>query len=75
MIGSIDAPFFIQTGEEAVKAHNVFHPLTYAGAIDIKSIEDPVTQAATIAQILSYGQTPQQLFTKPVQEKVSSWPF
>ena len=29
-------------GEEAIKALNVFHHLTYEGAVDIDAIEDPV---------------------------------
>ena len=46
-------------------AHNLFHPLTYEGAVDVDAIEDDVMRRATIAQISSYGQTPKQLFTKP----------
>jgi hypothetical protein len=57
-------------GEEAYKAYNVFHPLTYEGAVDVDTIEDDVKRAAAIAQIGSYGQTPTQLFTKPVR-----WPL
>ncbi len=44
-----------QQGEEAISAKNVFHPLTYEGAVDIDSIEDKVQKEATIAQISSYG--------------------
>eukprot|EP01121_Diplochlamys_sp_Union-15-3_P019956 TRINITY_DN7642_c0_g1_i1.p1 TRINITY_DN7642_c0_g1~~TRINITY_DN7642_c0_g1_i1.p1 ORF type:complete len:629 (+),score=81.03 TRINITY_DN7642_c0_g1_i1:50-1888(+) len=54
-----------QTGEEAIKAYNVFYPLTYEGAKDINAITDPVTKQATIAQINNYGQTPKQIFYKP----------
>ena len=53
-----------QQGEEALKALNVFHPLTYEGAIDVDAIEDELEQAAAIQQINSYGQTPTRLFTK-----------
>eukprot|EP01133_Synstelium_polycarpum_P015258 gene15258-18064_t len=61
----IDLMFgYKQQGDAAVKAHNMFFPLTYEGAVDIDSIEDPLTRDATIAQIHSYGQTPKQLFTK-----------
>lgn len=58
-----------QQGEEAIQAKNVFHPLTYEGAVDIDSITDKVTKEATIAQISSYGQTPKQLFKKPHPER------
>jgi hypothetical protein len=58
-----------QQGEEAVAAKNVFHPLTYEGAVNIDAIEDKVTKEATIAQISSYGQTPKQLFKKPHPQK------
>ncbi|EGG15238.1 BEACH domain-containing protein [Cavenderia fasciculata] len=61
----IDLMFgYKQHGEAAVKACNVFHPLTYEGAVDIDSIEDQLLRDATIAQIHSYGQTPKQIFTK-----------
>ena len=62
----IDLMFgYQQQGEEAIAAKNVFHPLTYEGAVNIDAIEDKVTKEATIAQISSYGQTPKQLFKKP----------
>lgn len=58
-----------QQGDEALLAKNVFHPLTYEGAVDIDAIEDVVTKEATIAQISSYGQTPKQLFKRPHPER------
>jgi len=58
-----------QRGSEAQKAVNVFYYLTYEGAVDIDKIEDPVERRATIAQISNFGQTPQQLFTKPHPKK------
>ena len=54
-----------QRGPEAIAAKNVFHPLTYEGAVNVDDIQDPVQKAASIAQINSFGQTPTQLFTKP----------
>jgi hypothetical protein len=61
----IDLMFgYQQQGEEARRSKNVFHHLTYEGAVDIDSIADPVIKAATIAQISNYGQAPKQLFTK-----------
>ncbi|KAI8839278.1 hypothetical protein BC829DRAFT_447224 [Chytridium lagenaria] len=56
---------FRQTGEEAVKAQNVFHYLSYEGAVDMDNIEDHVEKQATIGIIHNFGQTPRQLFKKP----------
>jgi WD40 repeat protein len=55
---------FKQTGKAAVDACNVFHYLTYENAIDIESIQDPLTKNATKAQVTHFGQTPSQLLTK-----------
>ncbi|KAJ3259318.1 hypothetical protein HK103_002516 [Boothiomyces macroporosus] len=54
-----------QQGEEAAKALNVFHYLSYEGAVDIDKIEDPIEKQATISIIHNFGQTPRQLFKKP----------
>eukprot|EP01134_Creolimax_fragrantissima_P002008 CFRG2008T1 len=54
-----------QLGEEAVKAHNVFYPLTYEGAVDVTTILDPVERMSVEAQIVSFGQTPSQLLSNP----------
>ncbi|CAG8706222.1 6076_t:CDS:2, partial [Racocetra fulgida] len=54
-----------QTGEEAVKACNVFYYLTYEGAINIDSIQDSVERKSIEQQIYHFGQTPTQLMTKP----------
>lgn len=54
-----------QQGEEAIKALNVFHHLTYEGAVNIDDIKDPVSRRATISIINNFGQTPKQLFKKP----------
>ncbi|TPX69384.1 hypothetical protein SpCBS45565_g02416 [Spizellomyces sp. 'palustris'] len=54
-----------QTGEEAVKAHNVFYYLTYEGAINIDAIKDPMERRSIEDQINNFGQTPSQLFKKP----------
>ena len=56
---------FKQSGSEGLKASNIFHPLTYEGAVDIGAIEDPVLRTATLSQISNYGQTPSQIFTRP----------
>jgi len=54
-----------QRGQEAIDAHNVFFYLTYAGVVDIDSIEDEVQRSSIESQIINFGQTPLQLFTKP----------
>ncbi|KAI9091275.1 hypothetical protein DFS34DRAFT_328787 [Phlyctochytrium arcticum] len=54
-----------QTGEEAVKAFNVFYYLTYEGAINIDAIKDPIERRSIEDQINNFGQTPSQLFKKP----------
>ena len=59
----IDLIFGIaQRGEAAVARDNVFHPLTYEGAVDLDTITDPAQRAATLQQIDEFGQTPRQLF-------------
>ncbi|CAG8779797.1 13709_t:CDS:2, partial [Acaulospora morrowiae] len=64
-----------QTGEEAVKAHNVFYYLTYEGAINIDNIQDPVERKSIEQQIYHFGQTPTQLMTKPHPQRFSSKNF
>eukprot|EP01137_Pigoraptor_chileana_P014773 Opistho-2@69840 len=54
-----------QQGEQAVDARNVFHHLSYEGAVDIEHITDVVQRNATIGIISNFGQTPRQLFKKP----------
>ena len=55
---------FKQTGHDAVKAKNVFVHKSYENATEIEDLEECL-RAATIEQILLYGQCPVQLFTKP----------
>lgn len=54
-----------QKGEAAVEATNVFHPLSYQGAKDLDTIDDPVERIATIGIIHNFGQTPYQVFNRP----------
>ncbi|XP_076470003.1 protein FAN-like [Babylonia areolata] len=62
----IDLVFgYKQRGEEAVKADNVFHYMTYEGAVDLESIKDPNELKVKETQIMEFGQTPKQLFTTP----------
>lgn len=60
-----------QRGEEAVKADNVFHYLTYEGAVDLDGIPDPNERASMEIQIMEFGQTPKQLFTMPHPQRHS----
>ncbi|KAK2748947.1 hypothetical protein FQN57_007230 [Myotisia sp. PD_48] len=53
-----------QRGEAALEAVNVFHHLSYHGAKDLDSIEDPIERMATIGIIHNFGQTPHQVFNK-----------
>nr|XP_061811916.1 neurobeachin-like [Nerophis lumbriciformis] len=62
----IDLVFgYKQRGPEAVRALNVFHHLTYEGAVSLDAIADPLTREATEAQIRSFGQTPSHLLIEP----------
>uniref|UniRef100_A0A1I8AI95 Putative neurobeachin homolog n=1 Tax=Steinernema glaseri TaxID=37863 RepID=A0A1I8AI95_9BILA len=54
-----------QKGPEAVRAQNVFYYLTYEGAVNISTIENPTVREGIEQQILSFGQTPVQLLTEP----------
>lgn len=62
----IDLVFgYKQNGDEAVKALNVFHHLSYDGAIDLDNINDEVEKRAVIGMINNFGQTPLKVFSKP----------
>eukprot|EP01028_Stygiella_incarcerata_P004535 TRINITY_DN19_c0_g1_i2.p1 TRINITY_DN19_c0_g1~~TRINITY_DN19_c0_g1_i2.p1 ORF type:complete len:1073 (-),score=250.53 TRINITY_DN19_c0_g1_i2:2522-5542(-) len=54
-----------QHGERAIEADNVFYHLTYEGAVDIESIDDPIERESIEMQIREFGQTPSQLFESP----------
>nr|XP_036853892.1 protein FAN isoform X3 [Manis javanica] len=60
-----------QKGSDAVGAHNVFHPLTYEGGVDLNSIKDPDEKVAMLTQILEFGQTPKQLFVTPHPRRIT----
>jgi beige protein homolog 1 len=61
----IDLVFgYKQRGEAAYDATNVFHHLSYHGAKDLDTIDDPVERLATIGIIHNFGQTPHQVFQR-----------
>ncbi|KAF1915936.1 hypothetical protein BDU57DRAFT_515740 [Ampelomyces quisqualis] len=58
-----------QRGEAAVEAANVFHWMTYQGAMDLDSITDEKERAQKISVINNFGQTPTQVFQRPHPKK------
>ncbi|KAG2033253.1 hypothetical protein BDR03DRAFT_935719 [Suillus americanus] len=48
-----------------VDSANVFHPLSYEGAIDLDKITNDLERQATVGIIHNFGQTPKKLFTSP----------
>ncbi|DBA77988.1 hypothetical protein WJX77_012160 [Trebouxia sp. C0004] len=54
-----------QKGKAAEEADNVFHHLTYEGAVDIESMTNKQHRAALESQINEFGQCPRQLFKEP----------
>ena len=71
----IDLVFgYQQQGAAAIEAGNVFHHLSYAGAVDIDAIADPLKKEATLAIIQNFGQTPCQLFRKPHPTRAETSP-
>lgn len=60
-----------QQGLEAIRANNVFHPLTYEGVVDIEREGDPLKRQALVTQINEFGQAPKQLFFDPHPKRLS----
>lgn len=54
-----------QNGKAAAEAYNLFYHLTYEGAVDLDTLDDPTERASIQAQISEFGQTPMQLFRRP----------
>jgi len=60
---------FKQQGKAAEHAVNVFHYLTYEGAVDLDAIEDEHERKAVQDQIMFFGQTPSRLFPRAQAER------
>ncbi|CAK7235168.1 Beige protein-like 1 [Sporothrix eucalyptigena] len=58
-----------QRGDAAVENLNVFHHLSYDGAIDLDNIKDPQERAIVTGIIHNFGQTPRQVFSRPHQAR------
>lgn len=58
-----------QRGEAAIEAANVYHWMTYQGAIDLDSITDEKERAQKISVVNNFGQTPTQVFQRPHPQK------
>ncbi|KAG1474371.1 hypothetical protein G6F56_000395 [Rhizopus delemar] len=63
---------FKQQGAAAVESLNVFHHVSYEGAVNLDSMTDIVEKTATIGMINNFGQTPCQLFKKPHSSRAPS---
>lgn len=60
------------TGPAAVDAVNVFHHLSYEGAIDLDTILDDDERKSATSTIANFGMTPRQLFpTKPHPPRIA----
>ena len=53
-----------QQGKEAESAMNVFYYLTYENKVDLDKITDPSMKRSAETQIVQFGKTPSQLFSK-----------
>ncbi|KLU83123.1 beige/BEACH domain-containing protein [Magnaporthiopsis poae ATCC 64411] len=62
----IDLVFgYKQRGEAAVENLNVFHHMSYNGAVDLDNVTDPQERKVITSIIHNFGQTPHQVFPKP----------
>jgi len=61
--------------QRSIEDNNLFHPLTYEGAVNLDEIEDPFERFATEQQINEFGRTPRQLFRYDHPPKFSTKPI
>jgi hypothetical protein len=59
-----------QSGKDAEKNLNVFYYMTYEDKIDYNMLNDPDTKVSYESQIVHFGQTPPQIFTKPHPQRL-----
>lgn len=59
-----------QQGEEAIRAVNVFHYLSYPGSVDLDRIENEHERAVAVSIIHNFGQTPLQIFKRKHPSKI-----
>lgn len=59
---------FKQRGEEAVKATNIFYHLTYEDSVNFEALNNKDRKAIE-SQIVNFGQTPSQIFSKAHPER------
>uniref|UniRef100_A0A8C8A3B7 Neurobeachin n=1 Tax=Oryzias sinensis TaxID=183150 RepID=A0A8C8A3B7_9TELE len=64
-----------QQGPEATRALNVYYYVTYEGAVNLSSINDPMLREAVESQIRSFGQTPCQLLIEPHPPRSSAMQY
>ncbi|ODQ82000.1 hypothetical protein BABINDRAFT_18517, partial [Babjeviella inositovora NRRL Y-12698] len=58
-----------QNGPEAIAIGNVFHNLSYHGAVNLDDISDEMQKSAMTGIIHNFGQTPLQIFKQPHSAK------
>lgn len=58
-----------QSGPSAIESLNIFHHLSYNGAINLDNINDEMERKAVIGMINNFGQTPKKIFHKPHAQK------
>jgi factor associated with neutral sphingomyelinase activation len=63
-----------QRGEQAEKANNLFHHLTYEGAVDLEKLSAK-DRIGIETQIKEFGQCPKQIFSNPHPSKSNTKPF
>lgn len=63
------------SGQEAVASTNVFHPMSYAHAVDLEGIDSLLERQAAAQVVHNFGQTPAQLFNRPHPPRLAARPL
>lgn len=61
-------------GNEAVASTNVFHPMSYAHAVNLEDIDSLLERQAAAQVVHNFGQTPAPLFTRPHPSRLAVKP-